>query len=688
MTIEIGLKSEGPMLMNPIGGIIMTNDGNAILREITVQHPAAKSMIEISRTQDEEVGDGTTSVIILVDVNNPEQMTEIIKSCIGTKFINKWSDLACKIAIDAVKTVCIEDGGHKEIDIKRYAKVEKVPGGAIEDSCVLRGVMLNKDVTHPRMKRRIEKPRIVLLDCNLEYKKGESQTNIEISREEDFTKILEIEEQYIQQICSDIIKLKPDVVITEKGVSDLAQHYLMKANISCVRRVRKTDNNRIARVCGATIANRTDELREEDVGTKAGLFEIKKIGEEYYCFITECEDPKACTILLRGASKDVLQEVERNLQDAMCVARNVILEPRLVPGGGAVEMAVGHLLTEKSKNLTGVQQWPYRALAKALEIIPATLIQNCGGNTIRTLTALKFRRFTRPTPERGFMRHDAVLSREWRQGTADDARCPADALPVELCHLAAESSSSPRPYDDLCAAVLACYGQTFRPLPGSREFQISPPSQGAVPTGPQPSLDQDLTSPATTPPDLMSGHHALIPAPDHPPDEVQEVLAAIGHSTESSVFSTASSHGPSDVPAICTSSLTSMAHNTSATSGSTTATSPHALESAIDGDIVTPTIRPPIAEASPAMDVRRTRFFHRPPALCASCQQRPALALRSLSQPKSQPLTHRWPNFRDAATMTDAPEDDVPGQHTPELTAYATPATEADIQHADLRTSP
>lgn len=428
----LGPRAMLKMLMNPIGGIIMTNDGNAILREITVQHPAAKSMIEISRTQDEEVGDGTTSVIILagellsaalpfleqnmhptviisayrqalediitilkekvsipVDVNNPEQMTDIIKSCIGTKFINKWSDLACKIAIDAVKTVCIEDGGRKEIDIKRYAKVEKVPGGAIEDSCVLRGVMLNKDVTHPRMKRRIEKPRIVLLDCNLEYKKGESQTNIEISREEDFTKILEIEEQYIQQICSDIIKLKPDVVITEKGISDLAQHYLMKANISCVRRVRKTDNNRIARVCGATIANRTDELREEDVGTKAGLFEIKKIGEEYYCFITGCEDPKACTILLRGASKDVLQEVERNLQDAMCVARNVLLEPRLVPGGGAVEMAVGHLLTEKSKNLTGVQQWPYRALAKALEIIPATLIQNCGGNTIRTLTALK-----------------------------------------------------------------------------------------------------------------------------------------------------------------------------------------------------------------------------------------------------------------------------------------------------------
>lgn len=142
-------------------------------------------------------------------------------------------------------------------------------------------------------------------------------------------------------MCADIIKLKPDVVITEKGISDLAQHYFVKANISCLRRVRKTDNNRIARACGATIAHRTDELKEEDVGTQAGLFEIQKFGDEYFAFITECTNPKACTILLRGASKDILAEVERNLQDAMCVTRNVMLEPFVVPGGGAVEMAVG-----------------------------------------------------------------------------------------------------------------------------------------------------------------------------------------------------------------------------------------------------------------------------------------------------------------------------------------------------------
>ncbi|KAM6395148.1 T-complex protein 1 subunit gamma-like [Rhynochetos jubatus] len=269
------------------------------------------------------------------------------------------------------------------------SRVCQIPGGFSEDSCVLRGIMVNKDVTHPRMRRLIKNPRIVLLDCSLEYKKGESQTDIEITREEDFARILQMEEEYIQQICEDLMRVKPDLVITEKGISDLAQHYLMKANISAIRRVRKTDNNRIARACGARIVSRTDELREEDVGTGARLFEVKKIGDEYFAFITDCKDPKACTIVLRGASKEILAEVERNLQDAMQVCRNVLIDPQLVPGGGATEMAVAHALTEKSKGMTGVEQWPYRAVAQALEVIPRTLIQNCGASTIRVLTSLR-----------------------------------------------------------------------------------------------------------------------------------------------------------------------------------------------------------------------------------------------------------------------------------------------------------
>ncbi|XP_018542131.1 T-complex protein 1 subunit gamma [Lates calcarifer] len=427
----LGPRAMMKMLLDPTGGIVMTNDGNAILREIQVQHPAAKSMIEISRTQDEEVGDGTTSVIILagemlsvaeqfleqqmhptvvisayrqaledmletlkeistpVDTADRSMMLKIVHSAINTKALSRWSELACGIALDAVRTVELDDNGRKEIDIKKYAKVEKVPGGIIEDSCVLRGVMVNKDVTHPRMRRMIREPRIVLLDCSLEYKKGESQTDIEISKEEDFARILQMEEEYIQQICEDIIRIKPDLVFTEKGISDLAQHYLVKANITAIRRVRKTDNNRIARACGARIVSRTDELREEDVGVGAGLFEVKKIGDEYFTFVTECKDPKACTILLRGASKEILAEVERNLQDAMQVCRNVLLDPFLLPGGGAVEMAVSKRLTERSRALTGIEQWPYRAVAQALEVIPRTLIQNCGASTIRVLTSLR-----------------------------------------------------------------------------------------------------------------------------------------------------------------------------------------------------------------------------------------------------------------------------------------------------------
>ncbi|KAI0200618.1 T-complex protein 1 [Astrocystis sublimbata] len=428
----LGPKAMLKMLLDPMGGIVLTNDGHAILREIEVSHPAAKSMIELSRTQDEEVGDGTTTVIILggeilaqalpqlernihpviiisafkhalkdaleiiddislpIDIDDDKAMQSLISSSIGTKFVSRWSDLMCSLALKAVRTVSWEIGnGKQEVDIKRYARVEKVPGGEIEDSRVLDGVMLNKDITHPKMRRRIENPRIVLLDCPLEYKKGESQTNIEITKEEDWNQILQIEEEQVKAMCEAIVALKPDLVITEKGVSDLAQHYFMKADITALRRVRKTDNNRIARATGATIVNRVDDLQESDVGTQCGLFEIEKIGDEYFTFLTQCKTPKACTILLRGPSKDILNEIERNLQDAMGVARNVIFHPRLSPGGGATEMAVAVRLSQLARNIEGVQQWPYKAVADALEVIPRTLVQNAGASPVRVLTELR-----------------------------------------------------------------------------------------------------------------------------------------------------------------------------------------------------------------------------------------------------------------------------------------------------------
>ena len=325
-----------------------------------------------------------------MNINDDKAMYQLISSSIGTKFVARWSEMMCNLALKAVRTVSFDaGGGKKEVDIKRYAKVEKIPGGEIEDSRVLDGVMLNKDITHPKMRRLIKNPRVVLLDCPLEYKKGESQTNIEISKEDDWNRILQIEEEQVKTMTDAIIALEPDLVITEKGVSDLAQHFLVKANITALRRVRKTDNNRVARATGATIVNRLEDLRDRDVGTNCGLFEIEKIGDEYFAFLTHCKEPKACTILLRGPSKDILNEVERNLQDAMGVARNVIFSPRLAPGGGATEMAVAVRLGMKAKGVEGVIQWPYAAVAQAMEVIPRTLVANSGQSPVKVLTRLR-----------------------------------------------------------------------------------------------------------------------------------------------------------------------------------------------------------------------------------------------------------------------------------------------------------
>ena len=433
----LGPQSMLKMLLDPMGGIVITNDGNCILREVDVSHPTAKSMIELSRAQDEEVGDGTTSVIVLsaqmLSVSEPflmnkyhptvivqaytkalayalevcedvamdidiekdkEWVSKLVMSSIGTKFSSRWNDLLVNMAIDAVMTVAttvnVTTGlGNKSVDIKRYAKVEKIPGGELEDCQVLKGVMFQKDVTHSKMRRKIENPRILLLDSPLEYKKGESQTTMEITDDQDWNTMLKLEEDYVENMCREIIAHKPDIVITEKGVSDLAQHYLQKANITAFRRLRKTDNNRIARAVGATIVSRTDEIQESDIGLGCGLFEMRKIGEDWFCFLEECKDPKACTIVLRGGSKDVLNEIERNLQDAMQVVRNVVYDPKLLPGGGATEMALAVALKNQGQKIQGIQQGPFMAVGDAMEVIPRTLAQNCGVSVIRTITELR-----------------------------------------------------------------------------------------------------------------------------------------------------------------------------------------------------------------------------------------------------------------------------------------------------------
>jgi len=427
----LGPRSMLKMLLDPMGGIVITNDGNCILREVDVNHPAAKSMIELSRAQDEEVGDGTTSVIILagemlssaeplllkgihptaiaggylralqvaldtcesiatkIDVKDKIALRSLVEAAVGTKFSHRWGDILVGMAIDAVTKVACEIEGRTEVDVKRYVRVEKIPGGELDQCRVLDGVMFNKDVTHARMRRSIDNPRILLLDCPLEYKKGESATNVEVTKEEDWNTLLKMEEEYVENMCAQIVAFRPDIVITEKGVSDLAQHYFVKANITAFRRLRKSDNNRIARAVGATIVSRPDEIQESDIGTGCGRFEVRKIGDEYFAFLEKCAHPKACTVLLRGGSKDVLNEVERNLADAMQVVRNVVFNPQLLPGGGATEMAVSVAIRKSSEEAEGPQRWALLAVSEAFEVIPRTLAQNCGASVVRTLTKVR-----------------------------------------------------------------------------------------------------------------------------------------------------------------------------------------------------------------------------------------------------------------------------------------------------------
>lgn len=374
-----------------------------------------------------------------INLSNDPAMMRLIKASVNTKFSGRFGDLMCHLALKAVRIVAVtESDGRKDVDIKRYVRVEKIPGGDIEDSSVLDGIILNKDITHPKMRRNIPNPRILLLDCPLEYKKGESQTNLELMKDGDWERVLAIEEEQIKDLCEKIISLKPDLVFTEKGISgmyfrnvdthmnndsdsdpdpdpfdlhctvslDLAQHYFVKHDITAIRRVRKMDSHRIARAVGATIVNRVDELKESDIGTGCGLFHIEKIGDEYFTYLEKCKDPKACSIVLRGASKDVLNELERDLQDALCVARNVHYQPKLLPGGGATEMALAVKLAMRSRSLisaansvsdsadkattvSSLISGPYKAVAEALEVIPRTLVSNCGGDVIRTLTELR-----------------------------------------------------------------------------------------------------------------------------------------------------------------------------------------------------------------------------------------------------------------------------------------------------------
>lgn len=406
----IGPKAMIKMILTRIGTIELTNDGNSILREIEVTHPVIKSLIELSRTQNEEVGDGTTSVVILsaeilknmsellkggyhpvylcnvlkkildmllvkikkysIDIKGNEGMIkEIVKSGLNTKISKYIIDLE-EIAIKAVNQI-----RSKTIDIKNI-KVEKVPGGKVEETKVFDGIILQKSLLDYTMRSRIENAKVLLIDFPLEYRKGENQMNIEMHTSEVFGRALEVEEEQIERMVELIAKCKPDVVVSEKGVSDHAIALFKKHGISAIRRIKKSENQRLALATGAQIISRAEDTSVQVFGS-AGLFEVERIGEEEYCKFIKCKDPKACTVLLRGPSKDIINELERNLQDAFAITRNAYSSNAVVLGAGAIEMALAYEL-ETALGLTEKEKKVFMAVAEAFHSVPAALIANSG----------------------------------------------------------------------------------------------------------------------------------------------------------------------------------------------------------------------------------------------------------------------------------------------------------------------
>lgn len=424
----LGPRSMLKMVLDNQGGMIITNDGFCVLREIEIEHPASRTLIELSRSQDKEIGDGTTSIVVLVSEflrvaeillkqkfhpnqliasffdalsetnfflekkislhlknENIEDMIKVILTTICTKLVGKFSRLICELSLKAAKEFDLREN---PINNSAYLKIQKIPFGNFEDSKILSGVMIIKDISHPKMRRIIKNAKILLLDCPIEFRKGESQASIEMFDENDWEKLLKEEENYIIYICNFLRKFKPDVIFTEKGVSDLALHYLYKSNISVIRRIKKSENFRIACATGATIISSIEDLETNDLGFSEN-FEVEKIGQEYFTFLTKCRNNKISTIILFGASRDVLDEIERNLHDALSVSKNILSNPKIIPGGGATELSIGDFLSKKSEKQKNNSFFIYKSLSLAFEIIPRTLIENFGGSVIHQIVKLK-----------------------------------------------------------------------------------------------------------------------------------------------------------------------------------------------------------------------------------------------------------------------------------------------------------
>lgn len=425
----LGPKGMDKMLVDTLGDVTVTNDGATILGEIEVQHPAAKMMVEISKTQDDEVGDGTTSSVVitgellkkaedLIDKNiHPtlivqgykkaaEKAVEVLskiaipvgfedeknlKMIAYTAMNSKASvgnqDYFAEMAVKAVKAIA-EKRGDKYVADLDYIQIVKKQGGSIADSQLVYGVIVDKEVVHPGMPKVVENAKIALLDTPLEIEKTEFDAEIRITDPTQMKSFIEEEEKLLKNMVAKIKSTGANVVLCQKGVDDIAQHYLAKEGILGLRRVKKSDVEKVAKATGARIITNLDDLTPADLG-EARIVQEKKFGEDKLTFIEGCKNPKAVSVLLRGGLMRVVDEAERTFHDALCVVADVIEDGRIVAGGGAPELEAAKQLRDFAASIGGREQLAIEAFADSLEAIPRTLAENGGMDPIDVLVELR-----------------------------------------------------------------------------------------------------------------------------------------------------------------------------------------------------------------------------------------------------------------------------------------------------------
>jgi len=419
------------MLIDAFGDVTITGDGAAILKEMEVQHPAAKLLIEVAKAQDAEVGDGTTTAVVVagrllelaeelldegihptiiidgykkamdyaiqvadeiaqsINVEDKNQLALVAMNSLSSKIVAEARDYLAKVAVDASAIAVEKVNGKYNLDLD-WIKLEKKKGQSLAETQLIQGIVLDKEVVHPGMPKKVANAKIAVLDAPLEIEKPEWTTKISVSSPEQIKAFLEEESNILKSYVDKLAEVGANVVITQKGIDEVAQHYLAKRGIMAVRRVKRSDIEKLAKATGAKIVTSIKDIKPEDLGT-AGLVEERKVGEEKMVFVEQCPNPRAVTILIRGAADRVLDEAERSMQDALHVIRDLYREPKIVPGGGAFEMEIARRIREWGRKLPGKEQLSVLKFAEALEHVPTILALTAGLDPVDAIAELRRR---------------------------------------------------------------------------------------------------------------------------------------------------------------------------------------------------------------------------------------------------------------------------------------------------------